>query len=183
MPTGEVLTFFHSKFLPSASLVALAASIVRAQVAVDATTVAVAAALMIRFEKTQPISAHMMHRLFVACVLIAAKVHQDKFPCNQLLGTAVGIGLVEMNRLECAMTTALDWRFVVTQQDLLEAMTTLAPRDGSSGKASSSAPSFTSGSVLRRCSSFDSFSSDEEWTSRVATASASSSPPRRWTGP
>lgn len=129
VPSSETLTYFHSRVLPGASLRSLAASIVRAGVAVDVTTVAIATVLMLRYceKHAQPVSAHMMHRLFVACVLAAAKAHQDKFPCNKLLGKAVGISLSEMNRLECALTTGLDWRFIVTQKDLMETMTVLVP--------------------------------------------------------
>jgi hypothetical protein len=129
VPSNETLTYFHSRVLPGASLRSLAASIVRAGVAVDVTTVAIASVLMMRYveSQAQPVSAHMMHRLFVACTLAAAKAHQDKFPCNKLLGKAVGISLSEMNRLECALTTALDWKFIVTQKDLLDTMSVLVP--------------------------------------------------------
>ena len=139
VPSAETLTFFHSRVLPGASLRSLAASIVRAGVAVDVTTVSMATALMVRYcnRQAQPVTAHMMHRLFVACILAAAKAHQDKFPCNKLLGKAVGINLSEMNRLEIALTTALDWKFIVTQQDLNEAMAALVPRKTLGASASS----------------------------------------------
>ena len=133
VPRGEIISFFHSQILPRASLRALAASMVRARVDVDLTTISIAVVLMLRYNTQKPVTAHMMHRLFVACVLLGAKAHQDKFPCNKLLGTAVGVRLSEMNRIEVTLSAALDWRLVVTQQDVNDAVVTLArppPRGG-----------------------------------------------------
>ena len=127
VPHNEALTFFHSRVLPAASVRTLAASLVKTRIAVDLTTVSIAVVLMLRYNATHPVTAHMMHRLFVACVLVGAKAHQDKFPCNKLLGTAVGVKPSEMNRIEWAIIAALDWRLVVTQQDVNEAVVSIAP--------------------------------------------------------
>ena len=137
VPPGEELTFFHSRVLPKASLRTLAASMVRARVAVDLTTISIAVVLLLRYNATHPVTAHMMHRLFVACVLVGAKAHQDKFPCNKLLGTAVGVKSSEMNRIEWAIITALDWRLVVTQQDVNEAVVSRTPPCASFAESSS----------------------------------------------
>ena len=84
-----------------------------------------------------------MHRLLVLCVLVGAKAHQDRFPGNKLLGMAVGVRLSEMNRIEVTLIRALDWRLVVTQQDVLDAIAFLTPssRCGASFGDSSSADS------------------------------------------
>ena len=137
VPDGEELTFFHSHVLPKTSLRTFAAFMVRAPIPVDLTTVSIAVVLMLRYNATHPVTAHMMHRLFVACVLVGAKAHQDKFASNRLLGKAVGVVLVEMNRIEVTLIRALDWRLVVTQQDVNDAVVTLASPCGASfGSAS-----------------------------------------------
>ena len=129
VPEGEVVTFFHSRVLPNASLRKLAASVLRARVGIERTTISIAVVLMLRYnakQERQPVTAHMMHRLFVACVLVGAKAHQDTFPCNKLLGKAVGVTLAETNRMEVSLVSALDWRIVVTQHDVNGAVASLA---------------------------------------------------------
>lgn len=159
VPPGDELTYFHSRSVPPTPLKTLAASIVRAQIAVDDTTVAIAAALMHRFaqRRASPPTAHMMHRLLVACLLVAAKAHQDRFPANKLLARVVGVKLSELNRLEKKLVEELDWRVVVTRDDLAAAVADLCPETPEApvrehSAASSTSSSYKAASDASRCS-------------------------------
>jgi hypothetical protein len=114
-PKGEPVTFFHSKFVPKISLLQFAVALLRAGIHCDDQSVVVALVLMRRFSVSSglPLTLHMMHRLFIACLLVGAKAHQDVFPCNMLVAKVSGIVCAELNRLETALLSGVNWNLLV----------------------------------------------------------------------
>jgi hypothetical protein len=114
---GEALTYFHSLVLPDIALSVMARALVQSRIAVDWTTIAIAAAIFARFDAVAPVTAHMTHRLLATCVAVAAKAHQDAMPSNGLVGRTVGMTGRELTLLEFKLAAALDWRFIVDAAD------------------------------------------------------------------
>jgi hypothetical protein len=106
----EPVTVFHSKNVPEVSLFEIAKIIQRTcKCSVEALIIGFV--LMARYEWTsaQPVTAHTMHRLYVACVQVGLKLHSDFFHSNKFMATAMGIQMWEMNRLEEGLLQAIDW--------------------------------------------------------------------------
>ena len=116
----EPLTWFHSRQVPAFTLDQLSRSLRHPNWSFDEGSSLMAAVLMVRFSETTglALTALMMHRLFLAASLIVAKQHHDVYPRNADFATGTGMQLAEMNRLEWALMTALDWRTCVTAADV-----------------------------------------------------------------
>jgi hypothetical protein len=54
-------------------------------------------------------TAHMMHRLYVACLQVGMKAHSDVYYRNDAFARIAGVSLAEMNRLEEAVVHGLNW--------------------------------------------------------------------------
>ncbi|XP_078441295.1 cyclin-P3-1-like [Wolffia australiana] len=55
-----------------------------------------------------------VHRLLIACVVVAAKFNDDSFFNNAYYAKVGGVGTVEMNRLEMSLLFSLDFRLHVS---------------------------------------------------------------------
>jgi hypothetical protein len=112
---NEPISKFHSKEVPPVSLSAIAHALRHVGQCSPAALI-VGYLLMARYEARNllPVTAHMMHRLYVACVLVGAKAHCDRYVTNSRMAAASGLALWELNQLEVAVLHALDWRVVVS---------------------------------------------------------------------
>jgi hypothetical protein len=124
-PSAEPIGYFHSRCIPKLTLGQFAAAILRSRAHLDEQSLLVGLVLMVRYTETSGVrlTLHLMHRLYVACVMVGAKTHQDVFPCNILLARVVGMQIAEVNRLEVALLTG-----VVTQHAPPRAPRHAAPR-------------------------------------------------------
>jgi hypothetical protein len=61
-----------------------------------------------------------VHRLFLTCVVVAEKFHNDSFYHNEYYAGVGGIKLGELNRLEVTLLYALMWRLDVSEDEYLE---------------------------------------------------------------
>lgn len=116
----EPVTVFHSGVVPPVSLVELNVAMMRPETGMTTTTAAIAVALFRRYEVATglAVTTLMMHRLFITALLVATKTHQDAVCGNYVVALASGIPCAELNRLEAALLIALDWRSLVTDDDL-----------------------------------------------------------------
>jgi hypothetical protein len=114
-PSAEPIGYFHSRCIPKLTLGQFAAAILRSRAHLDEQSLLVGLVLMVRYTETSGVrlTLHLMHRLYVACVMVGAKTHQDVFPCNILLARVVGMQIAEVNRLEVALLTGVAWTLVV----------------------------------------------------------------------
>jgi hypothetical protein len=113
-PLAEPITVYHSHVIPSAPLFDLARAMY-ASGACSTEALMVGFILMARYETVTGIrvTAHMMHRLYVACVHVGLKLHSDFFFNNGQFGAIVGVSLKEMNRVETALLADLRWSVLV----------------------------------------------------------------------
>lgn len=120
VPLGEELTVFHSRTVPPCSLWDMAC-VVQKSLRIEDTLLAAALVLARRFDATsRVVTAHMVHRLYAACLQVAMKAHSDVFYSNKCYAAAVGVPLSEMNRLEKELLESLGWRVQVTAQEVEE---------------------------------------------------------------
>lgn len=122
VPASEKLTYFHSRVLPSPSVRALVRALVKARIAFDWTTAAMAVSLVERCRRAdgpKSITPHMLHRMMIGCLLVAAKAHQDVIPTNRLVAKTVGISKLELARIEQYTCERLCWRMCVDHNDLV----------------------------------------------------------------
>jgi hypothetical protein len=119
----EPVTVYHTACVPDVSIEAFSI-LVHQHAYVSQEVIVAAFILMARYERaTQiPITAHMMHRVFVASVHIAAKVHVDFFVSNERFAQVVGVTLQEMNRLEARFIKDLEWHVLVSKAEYLTAV-------------------------------------------------------------
>merc|ERR1719197_1026746 len=117
---AEPLTWFHSESLPEFDLAKIQRSMRHRAWAVDSVTGLQAVALMMRFsERTGlALTSLMVHRMLLVAILVAAKAHHDSVPRNSDFARAAGLPLSEMNRLERALISGVDWHVVVTKTDV-----------------------------------------------------------------
>lgn len=115
----EPITVFHSAAVPAIALPALAQHICRA-VFFEPGTVEAAVALCGRYaaHTDLPATAMMKHRMLVAAMLVAGKMHQDVVPTTHQMAKAAGLQVPELKRLEFAFLQGIDWRAVVTEEDV-----------------------------------------------------------------
>jgi hypothetical protein len=118
-PANEPLTVFHSKFLPNLSLFELSTALGRASKC-GSEELLIALVLMCRYVATTRtrVTAHMMHRLYVVCLQMAMKAHSDVYYRNDAFARLAGITFLELNRLEAALITALNWSLQVTREEI-----------------------------------------------------------------
>jgi hypothetical protein len=97
-------------------------AIVKARIHFDWTTVAIAVSLVQRYRRShgsRSVTPHMLHRLLVAFLVIAAKAHQDTSPTNRLVARMVGMNRAELARIEVLACRGLDWSVQVQHDDLV----------------------------------------------------------------
>lgn len=127
-PAAEPVTHFSSVFVPALSLLELGAAMQRTTACSDEDLL-MTLALIARYSRTAnvPVTRHMMHRLYVACLHQIIKTHRDRYPRNDTFAICAGISLAEMNALEIALLDALQWRCLITADDVMPMLT--KPRD------------------------------------------------------
>jgi hypothetical protein len=119
VPSTETLSFYHSRLLPKPALRTLVRAVVKARIAFDWTTAAMAVSLVLRYRRLHTLTPHMMHRMMIGAMLIAAKAHQDVIPTNKLVSKTVGISITELARIERLFCAELDYRVNVNSNDLV----------------------------------------------------------------
>eukprot|EP00672_Neobodo_designis_P026199 CAMPEP_0174831354 /NCGR_PEP_ID=MMETSP1114-20130205/3046_1 /TAXON_ID=312471 /ORGANISM="Neobodo designis, Strain CCAP 1951/1" /LENGTH=264 /DNA_ID=CAMNT_0016065177 /DNA_START=75 /DNA_END=866 /DNA_ORIENTATION=+ len=120
VPAGERITPFHSRNPPAdLSLYALGCVMRRATKTNDP-TMWEALVLFVRYclANELPPSVHAMHRLYVTCVFVAIKVHDDRYFTVPHYARLAGVGPVEMGKLEAALIDGVGWRTLVTSDDV-----------------------------------------------------------------
>jgi hypothetical protein len=118
---GETVTVFHSKILPKMSLIEMGCALKRSARAGEEALL-VTLALMTCYcatTATKP-TAHMMHRLYVACLQVGMKAHSDIYFRNDAFAKLAGISYLEMNRLEAEVIRGLHWSVQVTREQIDE---------------------------------------------------------------
>jgi hypothetical protein len=115
----EPLTWFHSRVVADTTLSAVFASMAKRIRTFDAATGRAAVVLMRRFSDHTglAITTFMVHRLFLAAMLVAAKAHHDLVVRNCDFARVVGLHRLEIERLELAFCVGVDWRTLVTAAD------------------------------------------------------------------
>jgi hypothetical protein len=106
----EAITVFHSKVVLGMSLYELA-RVMYTSARINADCLVTGFLYLARYEVLSHtlVTTHMMHRLYVACVQIAAKFSADYFYTNAKFATIMGISVKEMNRMELALMRTFDW--------------------------------------------------------------------------
>ena len=120
VPEGEKVTPFHSRNPPKdLSLYALGC-VMRRSTKTAAPTLWEALVLFIRYcnEEEIPPSVHLMHRLYATCIHLAIKVHDDRYFTVHHYARLAGVGEREMGALEVALVCGVDWRTLVTSDDV-----------------------------------------------------------------
>jgi hypothetical protein len=115
----EPVTYFHSKILPQLSLYELGCALNRAAKYGDEGML-IALVLMTRYcasTTTKP-TAHMMHRLYVACLQVGMKAHSDVYYRNDTYARIAGISYLELNRLENEVTRGVEWSLQVSKDEI-----------------------------------------------------------------
>jgi len=111
--SSEPITVFHTRERIGMSLFDLACTMQRVTKCNDE-AILVALTLACRYSHLgTPVSRHMMHRLFVACLQLGLKTHNDEFFTNAAYARVAGVLPAEMNRLELGLLKGLDWRCCV----------------------------------------------------------------------
>uniref|UniRef100_A0A7S1M9G0 Cyclin N-terminal domain-containing protein n=1 Tax=Neobodo designis TaxID=312471 RepID=A0A7S1M9G0_NEODS len=127
----EPITYFHSLALPPLSLEAMVAFLLRRVEHLQPVTCLAALVLMRRHAaRTQyPTTQYMMHRLLLACVVVAQKLLQDSFPRNARIAACMGMSATEVNRLEATLLRDLDFAAMTTASDIRDLMGAAADWD------------------------------------------------------
>jgi len=125
---SEPLTYFHSRTPPATPLVAIYQTLAARVDTYDDVTALMAAALVLRFERMTglPLTSHMIHRLYLAALLVASKAHHDAVLRNKDFARVVGISVAELNRIESTLLRALDFRCHVKNSDVAQLATMLS---------------------------------------------------------
>lgn len=71
-----------------------------------------------------------VHRLLLACVVTAVKTYEDEFFSNSHYAKIGGITADEMNRLEIALLTMVNWQTFVTPEQFSQYDSALAAAEG-----------------------------------------------------
>eukprot|EP01062_Namystynia_karyoxenos_P011693 TRINITY_DN141_c4_g2_i1.p1 TRINITY_DN141_c4_g2~~TRINITY_DN141_c4_g2_i1.p1 ORF type:complete len:257 (+),score=62.01 TRINITY_DN141_c4_g2_i1:117-773(+) len=87
----------------------------------DAMTIAAVYVIRVARKLSLPINSCNAHRLLLGGFVLAAKYHEDVSYSNRFYAKVGGVVLEEVNRLELAMLTALDWDVGVAPQDFYRA--------------------------------------------------------------
>jgi hypothetical protein len=116
--TYEPVTPFQTITVPDVSLHSMCQLVSHYACVSDETLIATLG-LMCRYERetSTPLTAHMMHRLFSACVQAAAKFHSDRFADNQRMAGILGLSLPEINQLELTLMHSIHWRLYVSADE------------------------------------------------------------------
>jgi hypothetical protein len=116
----EPLTWFHSRVVPHASLDDVFDSVAKRIRTFDAATGRAAVVLMRRYSDHTglAITTFMVHRLFLASLIVAAKAHHDLVVRNCDFARVARIDPREVYRLELALCVGVDWRTLVTCGDV-----------------------------------------------------------------
>ena len=111
----EPLTWFHSRVVPVSPLGAIFVSVAKRIRTFDATTGRAAVVLMRRYSDHTglAITTFMVHRLFLAALVVASKAHHDHVVRNRDFARVAGVDSREMYRMELALCVGVDWRTVV----------------------------------------------------------------------
>jgi hypothetical protein len=111
---SEPVTVFHTREYIAMPLVDLA-FIMQRGINCNMETLLVALIIMCRFSHYAkvPVTRHMVHRLYVACLHVAMKTHCDAFYANSAFAQRAGVSLPEMNRLEVYVLNGIQWRATV----------------------------------------------------------------------
>eukprot|EP00672_Neobodo_designis_P002817 CAMPEP_0174878856 /NCGR_PEP_ID=MMETSP1114-20130205/82968_1 /TAXON_ID=312471 /ORGANISM="Neobodo designis, Strain CCAP 1951/1" /LENGTH=444 /DNA_ID=CAMNT_0016114245 /DNA_START=53 /DNA_END=1388 /DNA_ORIENTATION=- len=93
-----------------------------------------AASLVLRHEDATglPLTSLMLHRLFLAALLVAAKAHHDVPPTTPAFARATGMDPAEMGRLEVTLCVHLDFRLHVGAVHIATALGVLMPPETTS---------------------------------------------------
>jgi hypothetical protein len=125
----STMTVFHSATVPGFDLSRLNDALTHPAWNLTADTTAMALALMQRFEAVTGtlVTSHMMHRIFIAATVVACKTHLDQRPSMAAFSHACGSPPAELAALELALIKALDWRLLVTADDVRAVLRTTVP--------------------------------------------------------
>uniref|UniRef100_A0A7S1LS72 Cyclin N-terminal domain-containing protein n=1 Tax=Neobodo designis TaxID=312471 RepID=A0A7S1LS72_NEODS len=127
----EPKTLFHSKRPAPLPVAAVFENLAKRVPTFDAATGLVAAVLMLRFQRASglPLTTAMLHRLYLACLVVAAKAHHDAVAKNSAIAKLSGVSTSELNRLEAELLRALDFRCLVTAEQVEAAVLLLTEPD------------------------------------------------------
>jgi len=120
----EPMTCFHSRVAAAAAappLAAIHAELRRlAPDAFDTPVGFAALALLSRFETATAlaVTTAMLHRLYLACLLVACKAHTDVGLRNKDYARIVGLAAAEVSRMEATLVRAIGFRILVDAQDV-----------------------------------------------------------------
>jgi hypothetical protein len=116
----EPLTWFHSREAPASALIAVFDSMAKRIRTFDATAGRAAVVLMRRYSDHTglAITTQMVHRLFLAALVVASKAHHDELVRNRDLAKVAGLHPLEVERMEAAVCVGINWRAQVTSEDL-----------------------------------------------------------------
>ena len=118
----EPLTFFHSLDVPAMPLAALYRRVRNfwPKRFEDDTLGLYAVVLLLRYQAhtTLPVTSAMLHRLFMAAILVAAKVHLDDPVTNSRFAARIGLHPKELARMERALLLGIGYRGIVTEEQI-----------------------------------------------------------------
>jgi hypothetical protein len=119
-PLSEPVTYFHSRLVPALSLYDLGAALNHGAGCGDEAML-VALVLTDRYCGTARVkpTAHMMHRIYVACLQVGLKTHCDMFLKNSVFADIAGVSLTELNCCEAALLAGLNWKSLVSSEECI----------------------------------------------------------------
>jgi hypothetical protein len=123
----EPLTHFHTTELPKTGVADMYRHLADRAPAFDDDTGLIAVTLMLRYQRMTglPITMAMLHRLFITAVLVASKFHHERGVRSSAMARRFGIRLQEMNLLERCLVVAIDYRCMVVESDVDDALADL----------------------------------------------------------
>jgi hypothetical protein len=114
---AEPVTAFHSAAVPEAPLATVAATLQRGlHRHLDHTTCLMAVVLVRRFEAATklPVTLHMMHRLYLAALLVALKCHADRpLEPTRTFAVLCSMPAAELSRMEALLLQGIEYRATV----------------------------------------------------------------------
>lgn len=113
VPAVEALTFYHSACRPIVRLCELGASMQRS-LHLENEVLAAALVLFTRVQSKRTVTAHMMHRLYVACLIVAMKALRDSYDVSDFSAASQLLPL-ELARLEWQLADDLEWNLLVSR--------------------------------------------------------------------
>jgi hypothetical protein len=127
VPDTTCSTVFHSRTAaPLCSLEDWATALQRVARCDDAVLL-VALVLAGRYAKRRKVTAAMVHRLYAACFRVALKMYEDHLAPACAFAEQLGMRADDLLCLETELLFAIDWRTVVTQEALAEAVESFLP--------------------------------------------------------